>query len=63
MDKYARREYFDRLYALRETYRELGPDDTTSVISIEAMIDRAAALLDRPASPLIATIEPRDAAN
>jgi hypothetical protein len=63
MDKYARREYFDRLYALRETYRELGPDDTKSVISIETMIDRAAKLLDRPASPLIATIDTRDVAN
>jgi hypothetical protein len=63
MDRQARRTYFDRLCALRETYRELGPDDTRSVISIEAMLERAARLLDRPASPLIATIEPRDHAN
>ena len=63
MDKQAKRQYFDRLCVLRATYRELGPDDTTSVISIEAMIERATRLLDRPASPLIAMIEPRDGAN
>jgi hypothetical protein len=63
MDKYARRQYFDRLYALRQAYRELGPDDTRPVISIETMIDRAAQLLDKPSSPLIATIEQRDQSN
>jgi hypothetical protein len=63
MDKYARRQYFDRLYALREAYRELGPDDTRSVISIEAMLERAGRLLEQPSSPLIATIEQHDLAN
>ena len=41
MDKYARRQYFGRLYALRETYRELGPDDTRVVISVEATSARS----------------------
>jgi hypothetical protein len=63
MDRYTRRQYFDRLCALRDAYRELGPDDTRSVISIETMIERATRLIDRPASPLIATIEQRDHAN
>ena len=63
MDKYARRQYFDRLCALRETYAELGADDTTSVISIDEMIERATALLDQPASPLIATLDHSDSAN
>ena len=63
MDKLARRKYFDRLYTLRESYGELGSDDTTSVISIEAMLDRAHELLERPSSPLIATTENRDYAN
>ena len=63
MDKYARRQYFDRLYVLREAYRELGPDDTRSVISIEAMLELAGRLLEQPSSPLIATIDQHDLAN
>jgi hypothetical protein len=63
MDKLARRKYFDRLYTLRESYRDLGPDDATSAISIEAMLERASELLERPSSPLIATFEERDLAN
>ena len=63
MDKLARRKYFDRLYTLRESYRDRGPDDSTSVISIEAMLERANELLERPSSPLIATFEERDLAN
>ena len=63
MDKYSRRQYFDRLCELRNDYRGLGPGDATSVISIEAMIERAIELLDQPASPLIATIDTRDATN
>ena len=63
MDKLARRKYFDRLYTLRESYNDLGPDDTTSVISIEAMLERSNELLERPSSPLIATFEERDLAN
>ncbi|MFL5727194.1 MAG: hypothetical protein ACJ765_04295 [Chloroflexota bacterium] len=63
MDRQAKRKYFERLCELRETYRELGPDDTRIVISIDAMIDRAGRLLEQTASPLIATIEPRDHSN
>jgi hypothetical protein len=63
MDRYARRKYFDRLYALRESYRELGPDDSKGVISIDDMLERASRLIDRPSSPLIATFEERDLAN
>ena len=63
MVKYSRRQYFDRLCELRNDYRDLGPEDATSVISIEAMIERAIELLDQPESPLIATIDQRDATN
>ena len=63
MDRQARRKYFERLYVLRESYRELGPDDSKSVISIEAMLERAGRLMERPSSPLIATFEERDLAN
>jgi hypothetical protein len=63
MDRQARRKYFESLYALRESYRELGPDDSKGVISIEAMLERVDRLMDRPSSPLIATIDERDLAN
>ena len=63
MDRYGRRKYFERLCELRDRYRELGPDDTRSVISIETMIERAGRLLDQPASPLIAMVDQRESAN
>jgi hypothetical protein len=63
MDRYGRRKYFERLCELRDRYGELGPDDTTGVISIEDMVELAASLLDRPASPLIAILDKRDGAN
>ena len=63
MDKYSRRQYFDRLCELRNDYRGLGPDDATSVISIEAMIEQAICLLERPSSPLIMILEGQPEAN
>lgn len=57
MDKFARRVWFERLCDLRDAYARLGPEDTTSAISIEAMVARSQALLDRPESPLVTTIE------
>lgn len=63
MDRYGRRKYFERLCELRDRYRELGPDDTRSVISIETMVERAGRLLDQPASPLIAIVDQRESAN
>lgn len=63
MDKHGRRQYFDRLCALRDRYGDLGADDTTSVISIDEMIEHATSLLDQPASPLIATLDQRDSVN
>ena len=53
MDKLARREHFDRLVELRELYRMRGPDDSTSVVSIDVMISRAEALLERPLPPIL----------
>ena len=57
MDRQRRRAYFERLCELRTSYESLGDDDTTSVISIEAMIDLAIRLIERPASPLIVMID------
>ena len=34
-----------------------GDDDTTSAISVEAMIERAIRLLERPSSPLIVMLD------
>jgi flagellar biosynthesis regulator FlaF len=57
MDKYTRRVWFERLCDLRDAYKGLGREDTTSVISIEAMIDRSRRLMIRTESPLVATLE------
>jgi hypothetical protein len=57
MDRQGRRAYFERLCDLRNTYEALGADDTTSIISIEAMIEHAIDLLERPSSPLIMILE------
>ena len=57
MDRATRRAYFDRLCELRDEYGRLADSDTTSVISIEAMIEEAIDLLERPASPLIVMLD------
>jgi hypothetical protein len=57
MDRQTRRKYFEHLCELRDDYGRLGADDTTSVISIDAMIELANRLLGRPSSPLIAMLE------
>jgi len=45
MDRHGRREYFGRT-------------DTTSVITIEAMVARATRLMDRPLPPLLMVSDP-----
>ena len=57
MDRYNRRIYFERLCQLRESYKHLGPDDTTSTMSVEAAINRGRALLARRGSPLVLMLE------
>jgi hypothetical protein len=57
MDRQTRRAYFERLCKLRDDYGRLGADDTTSAISVEAMIERAIRLLERPSSPLIVMLD------
>ena len=47
MDRYARRMHFERIYALRDAYGKLGPEDTTSIISIEAAIAFAIEEIER----------------
>jgi len=51
MDRYGRREYFERICQLRDRHARLGRADTTSVITIEAMIARANRLMARPVPP------------
>jgi hypothetical protein len=53
MDRQQRRAYFERLCDLRDGYGRLGSDDNASVITIEAMIERAIELLEAPGAPLI----------
>jgi hypothetical protein len=53
MDRQGRREYFERICRLRDRYAQLGPADTTSAITIEAMVARACRLLDRPLPPML----------
>ena len=62
MDRYLRREYFERICQLRDRYAQLGPSETTGVITIEAMIARASRLLDRPVPPLLMVTDPNPAA-
>ena len=57
MDRQARRTYFERLCQLRDAYSRRGAEDMTSVISIEAMIERAVRLLEQPTSPLIVMLD------
>ena len=47
MDRYTRRQYFESLCRLRDVYGRLGPDDTTSCISIEDVIADTIDLLER----------------
>ena len=53
MDRHGRREYFERICQLRDRHTRLGPADTTSVITIDAMIARANRLMERPVPPLL----------
>ena len=53
MNRYQRREHFERLCAMREAYTQRGREDSTSVISIPAMIAWASRRLDRPQAPLV----------
>jgi hypothetical protein len=58
MDRHGRREYFERICQLRDRYARLERADTTSVITIEAMIVRANRLMDRPLPVLLIPGEP-----
>ena len=62
MDRYTRREYFERICQLRDRYARLGKADTTTVITIEAMVARAAQLMDRPIPPLLMVTDSNPAA-
>ena len=62
MDKLARRKHFERLVELRDAYLARGPEDRSSVISVEMMLSRAQALLDRPLPP-VTTIDESDRKN
>ena len=53
MDRHGRREYFERICQLRDRHARLGPADTTSVITVDAMTARANRLMERPVPPLL----------
>jgi hypothetical protein len=57
MDRQTRRKYFERLCELRDDYGRLGAEDNVSVISIEAIIEHAVNLLERPMSPMIVMLD------
>jgi len=63
MDRYVRRQYFERICELRDRYARLGRADLTSVITIEAMIARAGRLMDRPLPPIQMVNDPEPTAN
>ena len=52
MNRQQRREHFERLCAMRADYDRRGRADTTSVISIEAVIRWASRRLERPGAPI-----------
>ena len=62
MDRYLRREYFERICQLRDRYAQLGQAETTGVITIEAMVARATRLMDRPIPPLLMVTDANPAA-
>lgn len=62
MDRYLRREYFERICQLRDRYAQLGQADTTGVITIEAMVARASKLMDRPVPPVLMVSDSNPAA-
>lgn len=57
MNRQQRREHFERLCSLRDDYGRLGPDDTTSAITIEAMMEEAIRLLEAPRTKLVVVVD------
>jgi hypothetical protein len=57
MDRQTRRKYFERLCELRDDYGRLGEEDIVGVISIEAVVEHAVNLLERPSSPMIVMLD------
>lgn len=53
MNRQQRREHFERLCAMRDDYARRGRADSSSVISIEAVIHWASLRLERPGAPLV----------
>lgn len=58
MDRYARRQHFERLCSLRDAYAQRRDDDGLNVIDIETVIAWASDLLARDGIALIE--EPAD---
>ena len=61
MDRYARRQHFERLCGLRDQYARLGPDDTVWIITVDDVIEWASDLLSAESVPSSADETPRDA--
>jgi hypothetical protein len=62
MDRYARRQHFERLCQLRDRYARLGPDDTVWVITIEDVITWVTDELEREDVVRFVQGEPRPGA-
>ena len=61
MDRYARRQHFERLCGLRDRYASLGPDDTVWIITIADVIEWASEQLATESVPSTSDDSPRDA--
>lgn len=53
MDRYARRQHFERLCSLRDGYGHRGALDSMSVISVDDVIAYAIDLLERVEAPSV----------
>jgi hypothetical protein len=51
MDRYARRQHFERLCGMRDRYASLGPDDTVWIITIDDVIEWASEQLATESVP------------
>jgi hypothetical protein len=61
MDRYARRQHFERLCGMRDRYASLGPDDTVWIITIDDVIEWASEQLATESVPSTGDESSRDA--
>ena len=59
MDRYARRQHFERLCGMRDRYASLGPDDTVWIITVADVIEWASEQLATESVPSANDESPR----